>query len=272
MGNLNICKQLYDKELNPCTDLNVQKLSKEEKPQNYQLSSSYMLMSNVQYNLEVSDIFELRNKGKKRQLTVSPKNGKNRKKFSKFSKEKNFSDEFFFLMNKARLDCEILSYEVIDLAKEIKREKNSYYLLTDNGFKIDLIKGKNSFRECAVYLRDLDALLKDKYSYLDEFEEKKELIIPFPEDDSTDFMDLEYIEKCQEDLAKRIEGKYKLVKLVYQITVYDPKISFILNIIDEQSKNKNVRELLLSEDIKYIGINSKKINDDLCKVYITFAK
>ena len=51
----------------------------------------------------------------------------------------------------------------------------------------------------------------------------------------------------------RIKGKYNLVEFVYELTVNDPEISTILNIVDENTSNKKILSLdQLNEEVNKI--------------------
>lgn len=235
--------------------------------EDYQKSNCYSVMNNPSYSLDISDIFDIPEKEKRKSHT-----GNDYSKISKFSKIPKYSENILNEINEARQDCENYSFLVDNLADQIKTNKNQSFLIIENFFEINLIKGKKAFRDCSMHLKDLDACLVDKFRGLKNFEEIEELKVPFPEDEDCDCLDPDYIEQCQIDLVNKIEGKYELVEFVFQITVSDPKIAILLNIVDENTPNKKVRQCLLSEEIKYIGLNSKRINQNLMALYMVFAK
>jgi len=269
-----ICEkiQIEDKIVNLNSDINNnEENNKEENSrfyQNYQMSSNYRVMNNNSYSLNFQEIFDIKEPRK----TKTTRYIKSKSFYSKFSLKFKFSENILKEINEARRDCELFSLKVDEFAEKIQKEKKQSFILLKNGFKVELVKGEGAFRGCSIHLRDLDNSLVDKFRGLQDLVEISELKVPFPVDDNVDFLDADYIKKCQQELVNKIQGKYELVEFVYQITVNDPELAVILNVVDENTPNKKVRECILSEEIKYIGINSKKIDENLIAVYMIFAK
>ena len=67
-------------------------------------------------------------------------------------------------------------------------------------------------------------------------------------------------------LSEKVEGKYELLEFHFSICINNPEIYLILDLIEHTKYNN-----FLNEDIKYIGINYTKIENNYCMVYILFA-
>lgn len=255
------------------SSLEIYKNSSDKKSESYKLSSSYIVMNNLSYKYKISEIFDVPKKNERvnNNSFYSESINYERKKYSKFSYDKIYADGLLKEINNARCDCEKYSYKLDSLEEKIKIEKNQSFLIMENGFKVNLIKGKRSFRECSNYLKDLNSYLIDNFTDLNVFQEIEELRIPFPIDESIDIFDQDYINKCQMDLALSTLGKFELVEFVYQISVNYADVSIVLNLVDEYTTDRKVRECLLSEKIKYVGINTKRIDEYLNAIYMVFA-
>ena len=110
------------------------------------------------------------------------------------------------------------------------------------------------------------------FRILNKLENVEELKIPFPEKNMKDCIDSEYISKCMEKLSEKVEGKYNLLEFYFTMCVDDPEIAIILSIIDEGSNEKEMQKMIFSDEVKYIGVNYKKIEDNKSVIYMVFAK
>lgn len=183
--------------------------------------------------------------------------------------------EYFFSkiyeeINKAR--CNILSYSKLieKYSYEIRsEEKNKNYLLS-NGKKIYFYCGKEEFLESARELEKLNEEFTKENSFLKKLEYVKEINFPLPNDHIENVFVSGYIEKNFEDLKIKFKGKYEIKKLLFFKCTKDPVISIVIQaVLDLQRKNSKV---LLSDDIKYININFKLLNNGMIGVFIIFAK
>jgi hypothetical protein len=216
--------------------------------------------------------------------------------------ERSFLSE----INLARQNCKSYSYKITNLKKKIEFdniEKENFLIINDK--KVIITIGINKFDEANKSLTDLFNNLENKLKILKSYELIDELKIPFPNvnnnnnnyneldinrninrniniNNQINFNDKNYLNSYVDFLKKKFEGKFIIVDYFYEICYNDPEIFTFLNTIgeydydnvEENFKNENNKmiNLLFNEEIKYISINHKKLNNELCLIYMVFAK
>lgn len=245
-------------------------------------SLSYKIINNLRFNYDVSDVFKIRNQERDNMLVVNSSttiivnnNSMISNKTSKFFKKDELSEKILNEINLARFDLKKYSDLIENYSKKIIEENNKSYLLLENGFKFEIEKGRSSLRELSVHLRGIDFSNREKFPVLNGFpfiQEKSELKIPFPDDEEIKLMDEEFITQTKKNLINYLNGKYELVEFIQQLTVNDPKISTILSFLDLINSDKKIRNCLIDRKIRYVGITSKKIDDNIYCLNMAFAK
>ena len=111
--------------------------------------------------------------------------------------------------------------------------------------------------------------LENEFKILKEIQQINELKIDFPED-INNWNNENFIKKSKEKLAKKIEGKFDLIEFHYMKTIFNPEISVILQLFQNFDFNETC--IFLNKDVKYIGINLRVIDQNICVVYLVFTK
>lgn len=134
----------------------------------------------------------------------------------------------------------------------------SYYVKQDI-CKIGLIKGQRAFVETAELLAIQDSI--------DLLIFKKDLCIEIP-DNKSEWINKTYLETYLQEKAKNLN--YSKFGFHFDLNCVCPETSVILQVVDDNTFNLQRRNNILNPEYKYIGISSKKINNNYC-VYLTFA-
>jgi hypothetical protein len=184
--------------------------------------------------------------------------------------EMDFAVEIFIQINTLRNNCLAYTKKIDFFSKFIEEIKGEKFLTLEmNDFISNsiLVQGLPAFKEAIKFLE----IYYKKYSTLDRLVHINDLKIPFPNDVKL-LIDKNYIHNKAEEIKKKFKGKYEVTGYTYDITFKDAELTTIMQIVDDNYGNKNRRNNLLNKDIKYIGINYKKLNDEQYAVYILLAK
>jgi hypothetical protein len=184
--------------------------------------------------------------------------------------EMDFAVEIFIQINTLRNNCLAYTKKIDFFSKFIEEINGDKFLTLEmNDFISNsiLVQGLPSFKEAIKFLE----IYYKKYSTLNRLVHISDLKIPFPNDVKL-VIDKNYIHNKAEEIKKKFKGKYEVTGYTYDITYKDAELTTIMQIVDDNYGNKNRRHNLLNKDIKYIGINYKKLNDEQYAVYILLAK
>jgi len=182
-------------------------------------------------------------------------------------------------INKSRQNCKAYSFNILQLKNRVKFDDENYEnFLIMNNKRVNLTKGKINFDYSSKYLNELYFNLENKFKNLKNFEIINEMKIPFPDEEDKNPLEKTYVSSCVDKLKKKFEGKYEIIDYFFEICLNDPEIFTFLNAIsefdedDEYVDNKKMLKLMFNEEIKYISINHKKLDEDKCLIYLLFAK
>ncbi len=184
-----------------------------------------------------------------------------------------FSLDMLREINLIRKNPTIYVNKIKDFMKYIitDKETDRKYILVNKHTKIKLMKGEEAFLECLNFIDEFDKKLKLNNKSLSELELKEELKFPFPNDDPEKCINKDYIKENLLLLKKNLEKNFKIKGFHYDLSTNDPEISTILQLVDDNNSRGKRRNMLLDENIKYIGINIGKLKDNLFCIYLMFA-
>jgi len=150
-------------------------------------------------------------------------------------------------------------------------KNNRKYILVNKNTKLNLLKGEEAFLNCLDFITELDKNLKSQKTFLHEFELKDELKFPFPLDEPDKCISNEYIKENFVKLKLSLGFRFKLKGFHYDLSTNDPEISTLLQIVDDNNSSGKRRNMLLDENVKYVGINIGKLKDNIFCIYLVFA-
>ena len=148
---------------------------------------------------------------------------------------------------------------------QIYIHNNQPYLIADKNNHIKLFQGKNTFDNCIKFLQ--------KQKSLPVLMLKEELSLSFPESNISDCVKEQYLtpilQMKKETLIKR---NINMVNFHYDITIPDPELSVMLQVVDDTNSLYQRRMNIFNEEVQYIGITIGKIRNDLFCFYFVFGK
>ena len=175
---------------------------------------------------------------------------------------KKVRDEFcvyiFENINKIRTNPKFYIEYLKDCKKYIIEENDKFYYKKNVNNKILLKEGQKSFDDAIEYLENLESMNKLNFD--------NNLNIPLP-NTKKELKDSHYLKNMVDNLIKkgiRIKCYWK----IYDINIQD--VCLLMMILDENDKNKNIRNAILNKNMKKIGINSFTIeNSFACYILLS---
>ena len=188
------------------------------------------------------------------------------KKESNYLSKNIFNKRVFEIINKIRMNPITYSQFIVENIKNISIEnceetnektgmkEVKQVIIFKKKVKVKLFKGEDEFIEAAKLLT--------KMSPMEPLQFNEDIIIPIP--DSFEVMnDIDFIKN------KIIKSN---INIFFKSNIKNPEIAVLLMIVDDnESSEKKKRNAILNKEFKYIGIDSKFINNKFVS-YFTFSK
>ena len=188
------------------------------------------------------------------------------KKESNYLTKNIFNKRVFEIINKIRMNPITYSQFIVENIKNISIEnceetnektgmkEVKQVIIFKKKVKVKLFKGEDEFIEAAKLLT--------KMSPMEPLQFNEDIIIPIP--DSFEVMnDIDFIKN------KIIKSN---INIFFKSNIKNPEIAVLLMIVDDnESSEKKKRNAILNKEFKYIGIDSKFINNKFVS-YFTFSK
>ena len=188
------------------------------------------------------------------------------KKESNYLSKNIFNKRVFEIINKIRMNPIAYSQFIVENIKNISIEnceetnektgmkEVKQVIIFKKKVKVKLFKGEDEFIEAAKLLT--------KMSPMEPLQFNEDIIIPIP--DSFEVMnDIDFIKN------KIIKSN---INIFFKSNIKNPEIAVLLMIVDDnESSEKKKRNAILNKEFKYIGIDSKFINNKFVS-YFTFSK
>ena len=157
----------------------------------------------------------------------------------------NYSTEVFKIINRIRAQPNQYADFIEDSMDNIieEGEGENKKIIFKKQIKVALNKGEPAFRKAANKLREYDSL--------PSFIFKNEICVPLPSS-GREILNTNYLKQQVANLRQtnRVDGYFKEM-------VKAPDISALLMIVDDNGENSGKRRMLLmSNELKYIGISS----------------
>ena len=169
----------------------------------------------------------------------------------------NFSKYIFEQINKLRTDPRSFIGEIEDAKSNIIKDKHGR-IIYKNKIRVALAEGENVFNEAIDFL--------NKSAPMDKLIFSPMITVAPP-------MNLQEL-KDRTDMRKKVEQMCNdgiMIKAFWRDVIKDPKISFLLMIIDDTGTKRGLRRKdILDPDMRYIGISSAEINGNFV-CYMTFS-
>lgn len=138
-------------------------------------------------------------------------------------------------------------------------KKGNFLMLKEQVCRVGLLRGKEAFIEIAEALAMLDALEPLQY--------REEINLQIS-NEIEDWVSQEFLESYLQDKFTNLS--YSEYSFHFDLGVVDPLTSVVLQIVDDNFFSLQRRKNILNPKFKYVGITSKKINNNFC-VYLTFS-
>ena len=188
------------------------------------------------------------------------------KKESNYLTKNIFNKRVFEIINKIRMNPIAYSQFIVENIKNISIEnceetnektgmkEVKQVIIFKKKVKVKLFKGEDEFIEAAKLLT--------KMPPMEPLQFNEDIIIPIP--DSFEVMnDIDFIKN------KIIKSN---INIFFKSNIKNPEIAVLLMIVDDnESSEKKKRNAILNKEFKYIGIDSKFINNKFVS-YFTFSK
>ena len=172
--------------------------------------------------------------------------------------EDEYSRRIFDYINKLRTEPKSIAEEIENNKKYIIIGKNNEIYFKKNKIKIYLNVGSQLFDEAINFLNNFEPINKLIYD--------KNITIPIPNDINI-INNLDYLNKKVDDLNNN--GQY--IVSFWKEKTKDPEIAFLMMVVDDNPKKARQKiKDLINPEIKYIGIGSQEINNNLV-CYITLS-
>ena len=169
----------------------------------------------------------------------------------------NFSKNIFEQINKIRTNPKSFISEIENAKSNIIRNKYGR-IIYQNKIRIALVEGEKVFNEAIEFLNNCPPMDKLIFSPMITVQPPMNLI---ELNDRT-------------DMRKKVEQMVNdgiPIKAFWRDIIKDPKISFLLMIIDDTGTKRGLRRQdILDPDFRYIGISSAEINGNFV-CYMTFS-
>ena len=172
----------------------------------------------------------------------------------------NYSNLVFEKINEIRDNPPKYALDIEDAMENIIEtgEQENKKIMFKKQIKVGLNSGEPAFRDAAKILREID--------HLYPFTFKKELCVPIPSS-GADLMNPNYL-KSKINIIRQNTS----VDAYFKEMVKSPKISALLMMVDDNKENSGKkRDLLLSTQLKYIGISSGFVNGTFV-AYFAFSR
>ena len=221
--------------------------------------------------LNNTKIKEKENNGKNNNKEIE----KNEKKIEKGNENEilyknHYNQRVFELINQIRLNPPEYSKTILDnidnIITETHRtinkesgvvEKNQVKVFKKK-VKVNLYKGEESFKEAAEILKNT--------SSMEKFIFNKDIVIPLP-DNEEDIVDSTFIKNKANEI--RLNSN---INIYFKEYIKNPEIAVLLMIVDDtENMNGKKRECLLNPNLKFIGIDSKFIENNFI-AHFSFSK
>jgi len=179
----------------------------------------------------------------------------------------NFNNILLTYINKARNSPKEFSNLILECADYILKNpkissSSKYVFFKDKISKIGLKRGKPEFCDAAALFGNLWKVNKLE---LDE-----DLCITIP-DNIKIWTDRDYLMQAIENKRNKLASKYEEFAFHFDLGTIDPKYSVLLQLVDDNDFNYQRRYNIMNPYYNYIGITSKKIENQFC-VYLLFAR
>lgn len=188
------------------------------------------------------------------------------KKESNYLTKNIFNKRVFEIINKIRMNPIAYSQFIVENIKNISIENYEetnektgmkdvkQVIIFKKKVKVKLFKGEDEFIEAAKLLT--------KMPPMEPLQFNEDIIMPIP--DSFEVMnDIDFIKN------KIIKSN---INIFFKSNIKNPEIAVLLMIVDDnESSEKKKRNAILNKEFKYIGIDSKFINNKFVS-YFTFSK
>ena len=167
-------------------------------------------------------------------------------------------------INKARSNPKRIIETLLKYKSNIHQVKNSFYLKADEKNNIRLYKGYKSFEDCESFLN---------YQIpLEPLKIKNELNLPFPHTSKANCDKEKYLTKELTKKAIEVEkNKLTIINFHYDISIGNPELSVLLQIVDDTNSKMQRRKNILSKKCKYIGITVGQLQEGLFCFYFVFG-
>lgn len=181
------------------------------------------------------------------------------------NKEDSFKLKLLREINSARNNPQSFITKVQNLKNNIINKNNMYFLKVNSSTNIRLLRGKKAFENCINFLKEQKPL--------DELFIKDDLSFDIPFDNPYNYTDQIQVSKILSERNKIINKKYmEIINFHYDITIPNPELSALLQIIDDTNIGYQRRLNIFNEKASYVGISIEKKNDGIICFYLVFAK
>lgn len=181
-----------------------------------------------------------------------------------------YNQRVFELINQIRLNPSEYSQTILDninyvitetrgiVNKETGIEEKKQINVFKKKVKVNVYKGKESFREAAEILKKTPPMEKLQFN--------KDIAIPLP-DNEEDIINSSFIKSKVNEIRKHFN-----INIYFKEYIKNPEIAVLLMIVDDSENFRGKkRECLLNPNLKYIGIDSKFIGTKFI-AHLSFSK
>ena len=168
-----------------------------------------------------------------------------------------FSKKILTLINNLRTNPQSYIQIIEEAKKNIIKDKKGT-IIYNHKVKVALLRGEAAFNEAINYLKNIepmDRLIFNPYLVVETPKRENEI-------------------KDKNDLALKVDNMVNdgiMIKSFWRDVIKDPKISFLMMIVDDIGEKSGMRRKdLLDINMKYIGISSVNINGSFV-CYITLG-
>jgi hypothetical protein len=128
--------------------------------------------------------------------------------------------------------------------------------------KINL-KNQQAFDKCIESL--------SQYKPVPRLELREELKFDYPYEKPELCTDKGYLNNNFMEMNMRVKNKFSVLGFHYDININDPEISTLLQVVDDNNSNGQRRKQILDKDVRYVGISSGFLRDNIICIYVVFA-
>jgi hypothetical protein len=171
-------------------------------------------------------------------------------------------EQFLNAINSLRTEPKVWA-DKIEAAISNITIKNGKKSFKSGKSSVAIVKGEEAFKNMASKLRTM--------SPLQPLEFKQELVFELPGNADEYKAAMPVIQNQLGNIRK--SGKFTEVKYFFDIAIKDPETSILLQAVDDNESFKGQRsEILLRNDIKYVGVSIFNQPDKKFAVYLCYAK